>query len=78
MPRFGSVALRLALIVPLIGTLLVVHPETSHACSRLPKDPPSLALEEADAVFVGRVVSLRYVEREDGMVNSLDPRNGRV
>ena len=73
MPRFGSVALRLALIVPLIGTLLVVHPETSHACSCLPKDPPSLALEEADAVFVGRVVSLRYVEREDGMVNSLDP-----
>ena len=69
----GSVILRLALIVLLIGLWFVMHPERSHACSCLPPGPPSLALEEATSVFLGRVVSIRHLERADGMVSSGDP-----
>ena len=72
-PRFGFAVLRLVLMVSLSGTWLVVHPETSHACSCLPLDPPPLALEEADAVFVGRVASLRHTESQDGWVSTADP-----
>ena len=72
--RFGCAALRLALIVSLTGIWLVAHPETSHACScRFPLDPPSLALEEATAVFIGRVVSLREFEAPGGLVSTGDP-----
>ena len=71
--RFGSVALRLALIIPLIGFWLVVPPERSYACSCADPGSPSWALAESAAVFMGRAVSVREFERADGMVSSTDP-----
>ncbi len=64
--RSASIAIRLVLIVPLIGLWLMAHPERSYACSCLEPGSPSEELEEADAVFMGRVVSVRGVERVDG------------
>ena len=64
--RLGSAALRLALILSLIGLWFVMHPERSYACSCFPPSPPSSALEEATSVFMGRVVS---VERGDSIAN---------
>lgn len=71
--RFGFAALRLALIVSLIGIALVVHPDRSHANLCLPPESPSQALEEADAVFAGRVASLRYHQKEEGILSTADP-----
>ena len=70
--RSASIAIRLVLIVPLIGLWYVVHPERSYACSCLEPGSPSEELEEADAVFMGRVVSVREVEKVHGDLTYVD------
>ena len=69
----GSMAIRLALIVPLIGLWIIMHPEPSYACSCVPPDPPKEALANSDVVFMGTVVSVREFERDDGLLSSTDP-----
>ena len=64
--NLGSIIMRLVLIVPLIGLWLMVHPEQSYACSCAPPGSPSEALEGADAVFMGRAVSVKEVEEVYG------------
>ena len=72
-PKYGSVAIRLALIVPLIGLWLVAYPEPSYACSCVTPGPPSAALAGSAAVFRGKVVSIREFDRGDGIWGSADP-----
>lgn len=69
----GSLVIRVALIVPLISLLLLLHPEQSYACTCLPPDSPSAELSTSAAVFMGRVVSVREFERDDGIWSSIDP-----
>ena len=64
--NLGSIAMRLVLIVPLIGLWLMAHPEQSYACSCAQPSSPSEALEGADAVFMGRAVSVSKVEEVYG------------
>ena len=55
---FGSIVIRLALIVPLIGLWFIMQPSRSYACSCIPYGSPSEELEESAAVFLGRVFSV--------------------
>ena len=59
--KIGARALRLILILPVLGFWLVAYPDRSLACSCLEPDSPSEALAEADAVFLGRAVSVSEV-----------------
>ena len=70
--RSASIAMRLALIVPLMGLWFMVHPERSYACSCLEPGPPSEEMEKADAVFMGRVVSVSIVAEVRGDVTHVD------
>ena len=65
--NFGSIAMGLVLVVALIGVWLMVHPETAYACSCGGKlESLSEALEGADAVFMGRVASVKEIrDHED-------------
>ena len=69
----GSVTIRLALPLLLIGLWILMHPEPSYACSCVPPDPPKEALAKSDVVFLGTVVSVREYERDDGLLSSTDP-----
>ena len=60
--KIGAKALRLILILPVLGFWLVAYPDRSLACSCLEPDSPSEALAEADAVFLGRAVSVSEVD----------------
>ena len=71
--KFGSVAIRLALILPLIGLWFLMHPEPSYACSCVPDAPPREALANSAVVFKGIAVSVREYERDDGLLSSTDP-----
>ena len=62
----GSVAIRLALILPLIGLWILMHPEPSYACTCVPSDPPREALANSAMVFMGTVVSVPVFEDDDG------------
>ena len=66
----GRVAVRLFLVVPLFGMWLMAHSETTHAHGCVEIGSPAEELEEADAVFLGRVVAVTRVER-DGHVELL-------
>lgn len=70
---FGSVAIRVALISPLIGAWIIVHPQPIYACSCVPPDPPADALAKSAVVFMGTAVSVREFERDDGLLSSADP-----
>lgn len=59
-------AIRLVLIASLIGLWAMMNPELSYACSCGEIGSPSEALAGADAVFMGRAVSVSYVERVHG------------
>ena len=63
---FGSVAIRLVLIGPLVGLWFVMHPAPGYACSCLAPGSPSEELAESAAVFLGKVVSVRTIDRVDG------------
>lgn len=69
----ASVAIRLALILPLIGLWVLMHPEPSYACSCVPDAPPREALANSAVVFKGTVVSVREYERDDDLLSSTDP-----
>ena len=68
-----SVAICLALIVLATVLWLFVQPERAYACTCAPPGSPSEALTYSDAVFRGKVVSIREVERDDGIWSSTDP-----
>ena len=70
--NFGSVAIRLALILPLIGFWLLMHPEPSYACSCVPPDPPREALANSSVVFMGTAVSVPAFEDDDGFSEGTD------
>ncbi len=59
-------AIRLVLIASFIGLWAMMNPELSYACSCGAISSPSEALAGADAVFMGRAVSVSYVERVQG------------
>ena len=69
----GSVAIRLVLILTLIGLWILTHPEPSYACTCVPPDPPKEALAKSAVVFMGTAVSVREFERDDGLLRSTDP-----
>ena len=69
----GSLVLRAALIVPLISLWILLHPEQSYACSCVTPGSPSEEMDTSAAVFMGRVVSVREFERDDGLMSSADP-----
>ena len=58
------------LLAPLISAQLAMGSRRAHACSCFPPPPPLEALDGADAVFTGRVVSFRTfsfeVETDNG------------
>ena len=68
----GHLALRLVLIASLIGLWAMINPEPSYACSCAERSSPSEALERADAVFMGRAVSVSYVEKVRGEQTYID------
>ena len=68
-----SLAIRVALIVPLISLWILLHPEASYACSCVTPGSPSEETVTSAAVFMGRVVSVREFERDDGLISSADP-----
>ena len=59
---FGSIVMRLLLLIPLMGIWLLMQPEQSFALSCVGPGSPSEELERADAVFMGRAVSVSGVE----------------
>ena len=61
--NFGPIVVRVALIAPLIGVWLVLHPAPSYACSCVPPGPPSEELAKSTAVFMGQVASVRESDR---------------
>ena len=63
----------MALIVPLISFWILLHPEQSYACSCVTPGSTSEELATSAVVFVGRVVSVREFERDDGLIGSTDP-----
>ena len=69
----ASVAIRAALILPLIGLWILIHPEPSYACSCVEDGAPINELERSSAVFMGVAVSVRELERDDGLLSSTDP-----
>ena len=70
---FGSIVIRVALIVPLIGVWLTTHPERSYACSCVTPGSPSEELAKSTAVFMGQVVSVREFDRGNDIMSSTDP-----
>ena len=68
----GHLALRLVLAASLIGLWAMINPEPSYACSCAERSSPSEALERADAVFMGRAVSVSYVEKVRGEQTYID------
>ena len=69
----GSLVIRVAVIVPLISLWLLLHPEQSYACSCVTPGSPSEEMATSAAVFMGRVVSVREFEPNDGSWSSIDP-----
>ena len=63
----------LVLIALTILFWFLTGPERSHACSCVPRGTPSEALAESAAVFAGKVISVRELERDGEVVSSLDP-----
>ena len=71
--KLGSVAARLVFIALLIGLWVVVGPKRIHACYCGPRGTPAEALAESAAVFEGKVISARDLERNDQIMSSDDP-----
>ena len=72
-PNSGSLVICAALIVPLISLWILLHPTQSYACSCVTPGSPSEEMANSAAVFMGRVVSVREFERNDGSWSSTDP-----
>ena len=71
--NLGSMVIRVALIVSLIGVWLLVHPEPSYACSCVVPGPPSEELANSAVVFKGRVLSVREFDPGGDTWSSVDP-----
>ena len=69
--NFGRIAMRLVLVVTLTVLWLMPHPDATYACSCMSVSP-SEAFERADAVFVGRAVSVTGVEIVHGDATYVD------
>ena len=68
-----SAVIRLALLIPMIGALLLVHPDLIYACKCATPGPPSEELSRSDLVFSGRVVSIAGLDGSDGAASDPDP-----
>ena len=66
-------AMRIVLIVALIGLWSLANHKPAYACSCAPPGSPSEALANSNVVFVGKVVSVREFDRGDGTWGSMDP-----
>ena len=72
--NFVSTFTRMTLIgLLIIGLWLYLHPEQGYACSCPSPGSPSEELAESAAVFMGQVVSVRELERDDGKWGTEDP-----
>ena len=69
----GSLVIRAALVVPLISLWILLHPVQGYACSCVTPGSPSEEMASSAAVFLGKVVSVREFERDDGLMSSSDP-----
>lgn len=69
----GSLAIRAVLIVSLVSLWFLVYPGQSYACSCAAPGSPSEEMATSVSVFMGRVVSVREFERDDGSWSSTDP-----
>ena len=69
--RFAAV--RVALLVPVIGALLLLHPDLTYACKCATPGPPSEELARSDLVFSGRVVSIQSIDEGGGPAKDPDP-----
>ena len=72
-PDPRSAVIRLALLIPMIGALLLVHPDLTYACKCATPGPPSEELSRSDLVFSGRVVSIVSLDGSDGAASDPDP-----
>ena len=69
----SSLVICTALIVPLISLWILLHPVQGYACSCVTPGSPSEEMASSAAVFMGKVVSVREFERDDGLISSSDP-----
>jgi hypothetical protein len=53
---------KISFLVATLPFLILVYPQKASACSCLPPPPPDKAFAEAHAVFMGKVVSFKFVE----------------
>lgn len=65
--------IRLTLLVPMIGALLLIHPDLTYACKCATPGPPSEELLNSDLVFSGRVISIQSIDGVDGAASDPDP-----
>ena len=65
--------IRLTLLIPMIGALLLVHPDLTYACKCATPGPPSEELANSELVISGRVVSIRSIDGGDGAAADPDP-----
>ena len=65
--------IRLALLIPMIGAMLLVHPDLTYACKCATPGPPSEELARSDLVFSGRVVSIVDLDGSGGAASDPDP-----
>ena len=70
--RLLLLACSVLLLAPLISVQLATGSERAHACSCVPSPPPLEALDGADAVFTGTVVSIgSWSVSDDGFIETL-------
>lgn len=69
--RFSMI--RLTLLIPMIGALLLIHPDLTYACKCATPGPPSEELLNSDLVFSGRVISIQSIDGVDGAASDPDP-----
>lgn len=63
--NFGSMAIRVALLVSLTGALFLIYPEPIYACKCVLPGSPSEEMARFATVFQGRVVSVRELDGGD-------------
>ena len=63
-PMSGRTLVRLAAVLLAVGAALTVYAAPAGACDFPEPPPPDEALAEADAVFAGRIVTMRPADRD--------------
>lgn len=65
--------IRLALLIPMTGALLLAHPDLTYACKCATPGPPAEELARSDLVFSARAVSIVGLDGSDGAASDPDP-----